>query len=716
MKEAAKFQEQEKYDEARIKLQSAIDVKPKSAEAYYQLAETLIRLQKLRNAIENYNTALNYDPTHLDARLHLASILLAATQYEFAENHINKVLDVYPENPDALVLKANLLSGGPQKNNQEAKETLAKVLENHPSNVAALASLANVELKEGNSAAAEELFSRALAAEPENAPLQMALADLYARQGRLEESQQVLEKLVKENPKESGLRYIFGEFLLRRGLADRALEQYEETIKADPERHDARDRLYDMYLLRSMTNKANALAAELETAQPESPGIHYFKGRNAQAEGKKEEALQHYLESIKLLNNFAPAFSRAGLLELEKGEVRVALEHLNQAVAIDPADVAARLALAKQLFRNRELSQATEHLDQVLSRYPRQLGANVLRADVALVEGDLGRARSVYDFLIETFPNNPVGYFKLGLLEEKAGNPEKAAELYLKTISFDQNVLAASQRLLAVRAKQQKKPIPAVLAELARLKENSAGSKPEFDLLIGSVTLADTADNNRVEKAKKLFMQAVEGNPALIAAYFALGQLDAAEGNLEAAIQNYRKLLEKTPKHLPTLMLLAQALEHQQKYSDAVEIYNQILEISPRFAPAANNLAWLLAEEIPGGDLDQALALAQIAKEGLPEEASVADTLGWIHFKRKSPRAALPYIQEAVSSSEAKNPDRPVNPEILFHLAQVQFELDDKKAAKETMEMALSTISEKHPKYEKLKEFNATLAKAAKRK
>jgi len=48
--------------------------------------------------------------------------------------------------------------------------------------------------------------------------------------------------------------------------------------------------------------------------------------------------------------------------------------------------------------------------------------------------------------------------------------------------------------------------------------------------------------------------------------------------------------------------------------------YRQALEIREDFAPAANNLAWILAEH--GGNIDEALGLAQTAKEKMPRDPS----------------------------------------------------------------------------------------------
>jgi uncharacterized protein HemY len=57
--------------------------------------------------------------------------------------------------------------------------------------------------------------------------------------------------------------------------------------------------------------------------------------------------------------------------------------------------------------------------------------------------------------------------------------------------------------------------------------------------------------------------------------------------------------------------------------------------------PAAlNNLAYLISET-PGGDLTQALTLAQKANQKLPQAPEIADTLGWIYLKKNLTDNAL---------------------------------------------------------------------------
>jgi Tfp pilus assembly protein PilF len=56
------------------------------------------------------------------------------------------------------------------------------------------------------------------------------------------------------------------------------------------------------------------------------------------------------------------------------------------------------------------------------------------------------------------------------------------------------------------------------------------------------------------------------------------------------------------------------------------------MSLDPDAAVAANNLAWIYAEE--GEQLDRALEMAQTAKARLPEQAEVDDTLGWVYYQK----------------------------------------------------------------------------------
>lgn len=681
---AAEMRAAEKFDEARISLSSAIALKPKVAENYFELAEVLIRQKRFPEAIENYRTTLNLAPEHREARLHLAALMLVVREYEKAESDIRKLLEANPQDYDALVLSANLSRS--RNDFQEARKILTELLETRPDDVTLLANLGDLELAEGRPKEAEEYFAKALRIAPENDTVRLALADLYSSQGRVEEAQSLMEDVLKTNVSNTTLRLYFGEFLLGRGQTGRAREQFEEMLRIDPLLRDTRDRLFDMYLAAGERDAAEKLTTDLKEIAPDDPALPYFEGRVLELNGKRQEALEQYLKTIRVLGNFAPAFRRAGLVELLLGKTGPGHEHLNQAVVINPVDVGARLALARSAFLRQDFGEAQGHVAKILERYPRHLGANVLHADIFLLQSDTKRARGIYEALVNAFPNNAMGYLKLGLVEEKEQRWDEAIGAYEKYLSFDKDILVPGRRLARLYARRG--GLDHAIEKFREFEQKLDKSKGEVKIILASMLLGKSEQGGDLTEVRRYLTEAIEAAPNLIAAYAMVAQLDAAEGNYEAAIKRYEELLQRDPKHIPALMLIGINNERLGHYEKAAQAYRRVIEISPDFAPAKNNLAWLLAEHV-NGNLDEALSLALAAKAKLPSEPGVADTLGWIYHKRGQSRAALELIQEAIQLQQAERGERRKDPEILYHLGTVRLALGEKEGAVKAFQEAL---------------------------
>ena len=102
---------------------------------------------------------------------------------------------------------------------------------------------------------------------------------------------------------------------------------------------------------------------------------------------------------------------------------------------------------------------------------------------------------------------------------------------------------------------------------------------------------------------------------------------------------------------------------------------------SRRSAVAANNLAWIYAEE--GGNLDRALQLAQTAKAALPKSHEVNDTLGWIYVKKGLGSLAVPVLLQSVQAV-------PGNASYHYHLGMGYVSKGDPVKARASLERALA--------------------------
>jgi tetratricopeptide (TPR) repeat protein len=111
--------------------------------------------------------------------------------------------------------------------------------------------------------------------------------------------------------------------------------------------------------------------------------------------------------------------------------------------------------------------------------------------------------------------------------------------------------------------------------------------------------------------------------------YISLANFYVRQNLTEKAIEEFNAAIQKAPNSVSAHMGLSILYDSQKKYDKAKEYYQKVLKINPKFPPAANNLAYLYAEG--GGNIDEALNLAQIAKQQGPDDPHISDTLGWIY-------------------------------------------------------------------------------------
>ena len=185
-------------------------------------------------------------------------------------------------------------------------------------------------------------------------------------------------------------------------------------------------------------------------------------------------------------------------------------------------------------------------------------------------------------------------------------------------------------------------------------------------------------------------------NPNIPGFHITLGNFYIRQNRTEKGIEEYNASLQKDPNALFALMGLGLIYDIQKKYDKAKEHYQKVLKINPKFVPAANNLAYLYAER--GENIDEALNLAQSAKEQVPDDPNISDTLGWIYFKKNVFSRAIVYLKEA----NEKIPDNPV---IRYHLGMAYYKNGDKEESKRELKKAL----ELDPKFSYAEEAKRTI-------
>ena len=162
--------------------------------------------------------------------------------------------------------------------------------------------------------------------------------------------------------------------------------------------------------------------------------------------------------------------------------------------------------------------------------------------------------------------------------------------------------------------------------------------------------------------------------------YLRLGETYRRKGELANAIPALEQARKVMPDNPVVLSTLALALDGSGRKADARKIYESTLKADPNNGVALNNLAFLIADG--GGDLDQALTLAQRAKQMLPNTAEVSDTLGLIYLRKNLSDNAIDIFRDLVNK-------QPRQPTFHYHLGMAFSQKGDRPRALEQLQQAL---------------------------
>ena len=308
---------------------------------------------------------------------------------------------------------------------------------------------------------------------------------------------------------------------------------------------------------------------------------------------------------------------------------------------------------------------------------PSDYRTSLLLGNIALLRKDLEVAARPYGELIRTAPQNPNGYFRMGLLKNAAGDQQAAIGHFDQALAMDPSMIEAFRQSAQILGEQKRfdEIIARCDAHATRVGD-SARARAILVSLKGDALQA----KGQIALAEKAYRQALALDPDFMPAYYALAEMYLRDNRADKAIAQYEAALAKNPRQAGLHTILATIYDQQGQPDKSEQHYRQALEIAPEFAPAANNLAYLLAQK--NQNLDEALNYARIAKEQYPNDPGVMDTLGFVYLRKGLVDSAI--LELEGSAAKLEN-----NPTVHYHLGLAYHLKGDRQKARRALQAAL---------------------------
>jgi tetratricopeptide (TPR) repeat protein len=261
--------------------------------------------------------------------------------------------------------------------------------------------------------------------------------------------------------------------------------------------------------------------------------------------------------------------------------------------------------------------------------------------------GKLPEAKADLKEMVRLSPHSSAAMVNLARVFSAERNKQGALDLYEKALAADvQNFDALSGIVnVSIQLKQTAKAH-------SKVDERIVASNGKDDVLpalhyLKSVVFS--AEKNSAAAEQEL-TRSIELDENYLPAYSAYASLLVAQNRTEEAIAQYKKVVEKKPAaQIYTLLGILE--DARSNTGEAEKNYRKALEIAPDTSIAANNLAWLIAEN--QGNLDEALQLATSAVSKNQTVAGFYDTLGWVYLKKGLYLPAIEQLKKAVALDES---------------------------------------------------------------
>jgi len=731
--------EEGKTEEAMIQFKNAVQKDPAHARAHYQLGQLHRTADELNAAVGEFNLAIQMDPRFDEAKKTLLSLYFRYRAYAQATDLARDMIETGGEDLETLLILGNSLVSTDER--EEGRQVLEMAVADYPANPNPKVSLARVLLGDNERGRAQELMEAAANLNPEDMPAQLLLgwfyerierfdladrtmsgirsgfpgnraaylapARFYMRRNRLEDSETLLNEAIEADMGDHTIYQALALTQHRKRDFPAALENFKEAVAVSPDDQRSAMLLADYYIFLQQLPEAKAIYESIAERWPEltpvkskiaellfaerdfgqaqqhiegllqeSPDYgraHLLQGILSMREGKAEEARKAFQKARDLDPDSAESHYFYGLTFLEDEEYKLSLFEILQALEKNPNSVKIRLALAFIYLRTGELSLSLDELNRILNARPDNSRARTLRAAVHLQSKTYESAASDYRYLLAKNPESPGVQYQLAGIYLMQGKLEEALVGFHEVLSSYPDPVRPLEQIAKIYvARKQFGQAIDVCDEF--LRQNP-------DHLQGGMIKASVYLSQReYEEAERELSELMRKNPESDLPLSLMARAYRRKGDMGAEQEMYQRVVALNPENVDAHLNLARIHNHSGDRQKATDAYEAVLEVNGSHAAAANDLAFLYADA--NRKLDRALALALKAKELLPDNPSVADTLGWVYMKRGSAVMAKKYLRQAVLGD-------PGNPTFHYHLGRTYHQENDFSASTRSLQEAM---------------------------
>lgn len=711
-----------RLNEAALNYQKAIQKDSKYGEAYYRLGLLAMNTNDLQGAFKalfRANQLLPNDTAVKEAfgglclDLYLNSPQRPQQLYRQIGQVASQLLAQNPRSLEGLRLKGALAHE--DRKPEQAIAAFRKALTVQPWNPQVTAELAQTLFEQGDYPEAEKTALELISRAKNYGPIYDVLYNFYSTAGRAADAENIAKLKVTNNPKQAGYRIELAAHYARAKntvAMQAALQMLLDNPKDFP---DAPVRVGDFYLAQNdyaqairyyeaagqtkrqdkVGTQRKALAAMLAGAKyddaaklidqilKESPNDELALRVRADLlinSGKREngaaavQILQAQLNANR--NQLDPALRlNLGRAYRLKGDFDAARAEFEEALREHKDFPAAEYELGKLYLAQGKAAEALQAANAAAALTPSNRRALLLQAWTLASTGQPDKARTILDQVLKQSPNDPQALHQRALISLQQGNYSEAISTLESIPAHNDPSISTAEAAAYVGLRNFGK----AEATLNDALKEFPGSIP-IEAQLARTTALSGDLNLAIEQYRKVIAQ----DPKSAQYHLAMGAVYQAKGEVTEAVKAFQQAHQLSPDELTPALVLADTLAAIGRNDEAKNLYHQIVRAHPDDPAALNNAAFFFSEH---GELDEAQRLVDTALQKVPGQPGFSDTLGYVYLKKGDRDEAIRTFSDLVR----RYPEISV---FHYHLGLALYQKGDQPAAKKELLRALAS----HPK------------------
>jgi tetratricopeptide (TPR) repeat protein len=656
------------YAQARIEYLNTLRLDPKNASAFLRIGTILSEQGDNLQALRYLSKARSLMPDNVEVHDKIGALYLSLDDANAARQEALAALKLVPGDGQAILLLVNSVRSRP--NVDQAQQQLAS-FPNRGDLSYQLAS-AGILFREGKQAQGEQAIHAALKLNPSAPSAHLAMADIDLAQNDRSQAEQEFHAAADLSPPHGLARLRYAEFELGAGEAEKAKGILTDILTKSPDFLAAWLLQARVALAGNKADVALGLVARALQLDPLDLDAHILEAQIWTAEGNPQSAIADLQRLPDPYTNVPIVEYQLAQAYLREGDINRAMAALDRALDTSPHYSDALLLLASINLRGGNPQAVVDPMLDLLARQPDADRPRILLAEAYAALKRFDEATGIFQKQIQKNPNDPESYFMLGMTLMDEGSLSEARAAFGKAQQLAPHDLLPTFQLVAMDIAGN--DFDAAIKRVQdQIQAQSQSASAQF--LLGKIYVAkkDWPD------AEAALSKALALDSDLTSASELLPSVYVAEHKNDQAINAIDTFLQRSPNNPSALLLLGDLYESTKQLSKAEETYEHLLALQPNSASALNNLAYLYSGN--PNYLEKAMELATKARALLPDDPSVADTLGWICYQRGDYRQALALLQESASRT-------PVPSGILYHLGMTEYMMDDPDSARVALQQA----------------------------